>query len=111
MLKSRISIEYYGNCKKMNEILERKRSDMKFTTIITRDKNSNWKCVVWQESVEALGTGKSVKVAASIEEYNFQATFLPVGGMHMLPLRAEVLKAIKRDVGDTITVEIELVLK
>jgi hypothetical protein len=80
---------------------------MKFTTIITRDKNSNWKCVVWEESVEALKTGKSVKVEATIDGCNFQATFLPVGGMHMLPLRSDVLKAINRDVGDTVTVEIE----
>ncbi len=44
---------------------------------------------------------------ASIEGYNFQATMLPIGGMHMLPLRAAVLKAIKLDVGDTVTVVIE----
>jgi len=80
---------------------------MRFTTIITIDKNSNWKCVVWEESVAALGTGKSMKVVATIEGYSFQATMLPIGGMHMLPLRAAVLKAIKRDVGDNVTVEIE----
>lgn len=80
---------------------------MKFTSIITRDQNSNWKCVVWEESVAALGTGKSVKVEVDIEGFNFQATLLPIGGMHMLPLRSAVLKAIRRDVGDTVTVELE----
>lgn len=82
---------------------------MKFTGDITRDLNSEWKCIVWDDSVQILGTGKAVKVKATIDEHEFLATFLPVGGMHMLPLRASVLKAIKKDVGDTISVDIEVI--
>jgi hypothetical protein len=81
---------------------------MKFTSNITRDSNSNWKCVVWNDSVKELGTGKAVKVKAVINGHEFLATFLPVGGMHMLPLRANVLKSIKKDVGDSVDVEIEV---
>lgn len=81
---------------------------MKFTSTITRDVNSNWKCVVWNESVNELGTGKAVKVKANIIGHEFLATLLPVGGMHMLPLRASVLKSIQKDVGDSIDVEIEV---
>jgi len=82
---------------------------MKFTGDITRDSNSDWKCIVWENSVKELGTGKSVKVKAIIDHHEFLATFLPVGGMHMLPLRASVLKAINKDVGDTISVDIEVI--
>lgn len=82
---------------------------MKFTGTITRDSNSNWKCIVWDDSVQILGTGKAVKVKATIDEHEFLATFLPVGGMHMLPLRAFVLTKIKKDVGDLINVDIEVI--
>lgn len=82
------------------------KSDMTFQAAITRDKNSNWTCVVWPESVEALGTGKSVKVTAAADGHEFQASFLPIGGMHMLPLRAAVLKAIDKQVGDTVEVQV-----
>ena len=82
---------------------------MKFSAEITRDSNSNWKCVVWNESAQVLGTKKAVKVKATIEGHTFLATFLPVGGMHMLPLRALVLSNIKKDVGDLVSVHIEVI--
>lgn len=75
-----------------------------FTAGITRDKISGWTCVAWPESVRVLGTGKPVKVTVAIDGHEFQATFLPVGGMHMLPLRSAILKAIKKQVGDTVEV-------
>ncbi len=78
---------------------------MKFTEVITRDVTSNWKCVIWKDSVTHLGTGKPVKVIAKINGYEFQATFLPTGGMHMLPLNAKVIKAINHDIGDSVEVD------
>jgi len=39
---------------------------MRFTSTISRDSNSNWKCVVWNDSVKELKTGKSVKVKAIV---------------------------------------------
>lgn len=81
---------------------------MKFTTNITRDSNSDWKCAIWKDSVTEMGTGKAVKVKAQIDGHEFLATFLPIGGMHMLPLRSAILKSIKKDVGDSITVSVEI---
>jgi hypothetical protein len=80
--------------------------DRQFAAEITKDKTSGWTCVEWPESVSVLGTGKSVKVAAAIDGHEFQATFLPTGGRHMLPLRSAVLKAIKKQVGDTVEVQL-----
>lgn len=80
--------------------------DLTFTTKITNDKNSGWTCVIWPESVKMLGTGNSVKVTAVIEGHEFQASFLPIGGMHMLPIRAAVMKAIGKQVGDEVTVNL-----
>lgn len=77
---------------------------MEFTAAITKDKKSGWTCVAWPESVRVLGTGLPVKVTAAVDGHEFQATFLPIGGMHMLPLRAAILKAIMKQVGDTVEV-------
>ena len=80
--------------------------DAQFVAEITKDKTSGWTCVAWPESVSVLGTGKSVKVAAAIDGHEFQATFLPIGGLHMLPLRSAILKAITKQVGDTVEVHL-----
>jgi hypothetical protein len=77
-----------------------------FTATISKDKTSGWTCVEWPESVRILETGKPVKVTAAIDGHEFQATLMPIGGMHMLPLRAAVLKAIKKQVGDTVDVRL-----
>lgn len=81
--------------------------DTRFTAEITKDENSGWTCVAWPESVGVLETGKPVKVTAAIDGHAFQATFLPIGGMHMLPLRSAILKAIRKRVGDTVEVQLQ----
>jgi hypothetical protein len=81
--------------------------DAQFAAEIAKDKTSGWTCVAWPESVNVLGTGKSVKVTAAIDGHEFQATFLPIGGMHMLPLRSAILKTIKKQVGDTVEVHLK----
>ncbi len=78
--------------------------DTRFTAEITKDNNSGWSCVAWPESVGVLGTGLPVKVTAAIDGHEFQATFLPIGGLHMLPLRSAILKAIHKQAGDTVEV-------
>jgi len=35
---------------------------MKFTSNITRDSNSDWKCVVWDDSVKGLEQVKQLKL-------------------------------------------------
>lgn len=82
------------------------KTDITFTAQITKDKNSGWTCVEWPESVSALGTGKPIKVTAAIGVHEFQATLLPIGGMHMLPLRAAILKATNKSLGDTVEVRV-----
>jgi hypothetical protein len=81
--------------------------DARFAAEIVKDKTSGWTCVAWPGSVGVLGTGKSVKVTAAIDDHEFQATFLPIGGMHMLPLRSAILKTIKKQVGDTVEVHLK----
>jgi len=76
----------------------------RFTAEIAKNKTNGWTAVAWTESVSVLGTGRPVKVTAIIDGHEFQATLLPIGGLHMLPLRAAILKSIKKQVGDTVEV-------
>ena len=79
------------------------------TAVISKEsKEGGWTFVTWPESAAYLGTGKAVKVAATIEGHEFAITCLPTGnGSHFLPLNKATLKTIGKSVGDTITIEIE----
>jgi len=83
--------------------------DQTFTATIQKDEiNSGWTCVIWSESATFFGTRKPVKVAGAIDGHDFQATFLPMGdGTHMLPLRATLMKAIKKQKGDTVEIHLK----
>jgi hypothetical protein len=64
-------------------------------------------CVAWPESVAVLGTGKAVKVCGTVDGYEFKTALLPTGmGPHMLPIKAEIRKAIKKNMGDEVEIYI-----
>jgi Domain of unknown function (DUF1905) len=82
--------------------------DKTFTATIVKDTvNSGWTCVIWSESATVFGTRKPVKVSGTVDGHDFQATFLPFGdGTHMLPLKAALMKTLKKQVGDTVEVHL-----
>ena len=76
--------------------------------LLERIKKGGWTYLIWPDSVTFFGTRKAVKVRGTMDGYAFQATFLPWGdGTHMLPLKAAILTAIKKQAGD----EVEVVLQ
>ena len=79
-----------------------------FTATLARDeKNSGWIHARWAESKDVLQTGKPVKIRARVDDHQFEATLMPLGdGAHMLPIRAAIRKAIKKDLGDIVSVTI-----
>jgi len=67
-----------------------------------------WTYVVWPGSVKFFQTRGLVKVSGKIDGHPFRGSFMAMGdGRHMLPVKAEIRKAIGKDVGQTIKVSLE----
>jgi hypothetical protein len=67
-----------------------------------------WTYVVWPDSVKFFGTGGAVKVSGRIDGHPFHSSFMAMGdGKHMLPVKADIRKAIGKDVGDAVAVILE----
>ncbi|WPF82710.1 DUF1905 domain-containing protein [Sanguibacter sp. 4.1] len=83
-------------------------TDWQMTGTIGVDvKGDVWPCVEIPGSAEAFGTGKSVKVVATVDGQPWSGGLLPTGtGGHMLSLNAKVRKKLGKDVGDEVTVRI-----
>ena len=80
---------------------------MTFFGEIFKEPTSGWSSVVWPDSRNVLGTGKTVKVICKVDGIEFPVTLMPTGtGCHMVPLKQEIRKKLKKDIGDTVEVQI-----
>ena len=82
--------------------------DLVFTAAIgVLVKGDLWPCVEVPDSVALFGTGKAVKVTATVDGEPLTAGLLPTGaGGHMLSISAKLRKRLGKDLGDRVDVRI-----
>jgi hypothetical protein len=82
--------------------------DLQFTAPIGVEvKGDVWACVEIPDSKEVFGTGKAVKVVASVDGAPVAVALMPTGkGGHMLSISAKLRKKIGKELGDDVVVRI-----